>query len=136
MLMLRIASVYKQKFRTSTSQVYNKQRTSRKALNICNYNSSEQKVKITCICTCLAHCILNPGVKNTHLAHLELKQASFFLHLLRDLSPSDFSTDHPMLLGMLPLLLLYLCTDKQGGKKKRVSYLYDFAFQCLGRCEQ
>lgn len=72
---------------------------------------------------------VNSGCENTHLAHLELKQASFLLHLLGDLSPSDFSTDHPVLLGVLSLLLLYLCTDtkESGGRGGQL-------FKCLGRC--
>lgn len=46
----------------------------------------------------------------TYLTHLKLKEASLFLHLFCDLSPGDLRTDHPMLFGMFPFLLLDFCT--------------------------
>lgn len=47
--------------------------------------------------------------KPTHLTHLQLKDPPFLLHLLCDLCAGDLCTDHAVLLGMFPLLLLNLC---------------------------
>ena len=41
-----------------------------------------------------------------YLAHLELEEAPLLLHFLRDLGAGDLRADHPVLLGVLPLLLL------------------------------
>lgn len=46
----------------------------------------------------------------TYFTHLELKETPLLLHLLCDLGPGDLGADHAMLLGVLSLLLLYLCT--------------------------
>lgn len=46
------------------------------------------------------------GALPPHLAHLQLKEAPFLLHLLRDLGPADLRADHPVQPGMLLLLLL------------------------------
>lgn len=50
---------------------------------------------------------------STYLTHLELEKTSFLLHLLGDFSSSDLSADHPVLLGVFSLLLLYLCTGTE-----------------------
>lgn len=44
----------------------------------------------------------------TDLAHLKLKEASLFLHLLCDLGTADLRPNHPVLSGMLLFLLLNL----------------------------
>lgn len=49
----------------------------------------------------------------THLTHLELKKTPLLLHLLCNFRPGDLGADHPMLLGVLSLLLLYLCTGAE-----------------------
>lgn len=48
-----------------------------------------------------------------YLTHLELKGPSLFFHLLSNLSSTDLRPDHPVLLGMLPLLFLDLITTQQ-----------------------
>lgn len=55
----------------------------------------------------------------TDLTHLELEETPFLFHLLCDLCPSDLRADHPVLLGMLSFLLLYLCTDAEERTVKR-----------------
>lgn len=50
---------------------------------------------------------------STYLTHLELEETALLLHLLCDFSPGDLRADHPVLLGVLSLLLLDLCTDTQ-----------------------
>lgn len=50
---------------------------------------------------------------STHLAHLELEEASLLLHLLGDFSPRDLGADHSVLLGVLALLFLDLCTGER-----------------------
>lgn len=48
----------------------------------------------------------------TDLTHLELEETPLLLHLLSDFSASDLGPDHPVLLGVLSLLLLDFCTDR------------------------
>lgn len=49
----------------------------------------------------------------TYLTHLELEETPLLLHLLCDFSAGDLRADHPVLLGVLSLLLLDLCTDTE-----------------------
>lgn len=57
----------------------------------------------------------------SYLTHVKLKGSSLFFHLLCDLSPADLCPDHPVLLGMLPLLFLNLITRKSRGGKSTPS---------------
>lgn len=53
----------------------------------------------------------------SHLTHLQLEEPSFLLHLLCNLSPAYFSTNHSVELGMFLFLLFYfgsMCEDKAG----------------------
>lgn len=43
-----------------------------------------------------------------HLAHLQLEEASLFLHVLGDLAAAELSADHAVLPGVFPLLFLNL----------------------------
>lgn len=51
----------------------------------------------------------NACKSRSYLAHLQLEEAPFFLHLFCDLSSCDLCPDHPVLLRMLSFLLLNLC---------------------------
>lgn len=51
-----------------------------------------------------------------HLAHLKLEDSSFLLHLLGDLSSAELGANHPVLLGMFPLLFLDLCAAEVKGQ--------------------
>lgn len=50
----------------------------------------------------------NRSQDTAHLAHLQLEQPPLLLHLLCNLSTAELSANHPVLPGMLPLLLLSL----------------------------
>lgn len=56
---------------------------------------------------------------STHLAHLELEEASLLLHLLGDFGPRDLGADHSVLLGVLALLLLDLCTGERERERRK-----------------
>lgn len=47
-------------------------------------------------------------VTQPHLAHLQLEEASLFLHVLGNLAAAELGADHAMLPGVFPLLLLNL----------------------------
>lgn len=53
-----------------------------------------------------------------HLTHLQLEESSLLLHLLSDLSSAELGANHPVLLGVLPLLLLNLRTVEVKGRVK------------------
>lgn len=55
--------------------------------------------------------------KPSHLTHLQLKDPPLFLHLFCDLCAGDLCTDHAVLLGMFPLLLLDLCATKARNRR-------------------
>lgn len=53
----------------------------------------------------------------SYLTHLQLEEPSFLLHLLCNLSPAYFGTNHPVELGMFLFLLFYfgsMCEDEAG----------------------
>lgn len=53
----------------------------------------------------------------SYLTHLQLEEPSFLLHLLCNLGPAYFGTNHPVELGMFLFLLFYfgsMCEDEAG----------------------
>lgn len=50
----------------------------------------------------------NRSQDTAHLTHLQLEQPPLLLHLLCNLSATELGANHPVLPGMLPLLLLSL----------------------------
>lgn len=74
--------------------------------------------------------------KKPYLTHLKLKKPPLLLHLLCDFSAGDLSANHPVLLGVFSLLLLYLCTDTRdrGGKKKK-HYINKILFSFISLCQ-
>lgn len=65
----------------------------------------------------------------SHLTHLQLEEPTLLLHLLGDLSSAELGADHPVLLGVLPLLLLDLRSAEF--KVERSKLLWKFIFSSL-----
>lgn len=59
----------------------------------------------------------------TYLTHLELEETPLLLHLLCDFSAGDLRADHPVLFGVLSLLLLDLCTETDDKDNYRMDAL-------------
>lgn len=55
----------------------------------------------------------------SYLAHLELEEAPLLFHLFGDLSPTYFSTYHPVELGVLLFLLFYFGSAGEKNQAKR-----------------